>query len=325
MIVPKRDAKCYGAVHIDNYLTFTGFCKKVYSDEAQNVDVFLDGLKIATIVADKKIPKIEQIYDIEGHGFEFDLPEKYFEKSHLLEFKASSGEELVNSKIQTIDKNHPKFNEMAFLNSLKNPIDDKFKTIYTPNTIGFLATDINLNDQSFMNFINNLRIRFPSAKLIGLRYESFEGLDSDIQIESVSNMADLVAKCSIFISNRYKNYSPNILLIEKNLAKSDFVNIIVFDERLSTMNLESFDNLVKSSVYDPICDDYLELGLSQNYNRSMIKTMYKEILCINENLDFEEIYIPQYYGDLIEGVLNSKDIKFTLNKIWKLYVENVLS
>ena len=138
-------------------------------------------------------------------------------------------------------------------------------------------------------------------------------------------MADLVAKCSIFISNRYKNYSPNILLIEKNLAKSDFVNIIVFDERLSTMNLESFDNLVKSSTYDPICDDYLKLGLSQNYNRSMIKTMYKEILCINENLNFEEIHIPQYYGDLIEGVLNSMDIKFTLNKIWKLYVENVLS
>ena len=78
MIIPTRDAKSYGAVHIDHYLTFTGFCKKVYSDEIQSIDVFIDDKKINTLVCDKTIDKISQIYDIDGYGFEYDLPEIYF-------------------------------------------------------------------------------------------------------------------------------------------------------------------------------------------------------------------------------------------------------
>jgi len=126
MIIPKRDAKEYGAIHIDNYLSFIGFCKKVSSDEICDVDVYLDGKIIDTLKANQNIQKVENIYDIQGHGFEFELEEKYYDKSHLLEFKSNKENEvLVNSGIQTIDKNHDKFNEYRFLHSLNNVDTEK--------------------------------------------------------------------------------------------------------------------------------------------------------------------------------------------------------
>lgn len=167
MIIPKRDAKSYGAVHIDHYLTFTGFCKKVSSDEIQNIDVLIDGNKIDTIVCDKTIDKVSQIYDIEGHGFEYDLPETYFDKRHLLSFRCSdSGEELVNSPISTICKDDEKFNEYKFMHSLSKPInEEKIKDMYCPNSIGFLAVEENLNDTKFIEYLKVLCNKLPHVVL----------------------------------------------------------------------------------------------------------------------------------------------------------------
>lgn len=328
MILPKAKQKSYGVIHTENYFSFTGFCKKVNSDEIQKVDIYLDDVLIDTILADKKLQKIEDIYDIEGFGFTYNLPEKYIGEKLIIYFKNhQTKENLQNSPYTLINKNNENFNEARFLYSLSQPIyEEKIKNIYCPNSIGFLATDINLNDQCFMNFIHNLKTRFPSVKLVGLSYKSVNSINNDIHIEPITNLIDLVSKCSIFISNRYENYDQKILLIEKILAKSDFVNTVIFDQRLITMNLESFDNLIKSAHYNPICDDYLELGLTQNYNRSAIETIYKDILCKKENsLNFKEIYVSQYYEDLIEGILNSEDIRTIFNKIWKLYVKNIFN
>jgi len=202
MIIPKRDAKYYGAVHIDNYLTFTGFCKKVDSNEICDVDVFVDGKKIDTLKADKKIAKVEDIYDIEGHGFAFELEEKYFEKSHLLEFKASSGEELVNSKIQTIDKNHVKFNEYRFLNSLSNVDVEKIKDLYCKDAIGFLAIEENLNDKDFMEYIRELTVKFPDLQVKGVYFDKCKvSYDDKIKYIKISSINELLLEIGIYIQN----------------------------------------------------------------------------------------------------------------------------
>lgn len=325
MIVPLKNVKSYGVLHTENYFTFLGFSKKVNSDDIQRIDIFLDDKLIDTITADKTLQKIDDIYDINGFGFTYNLPDIYIGENHIISFKNhETKEDLQNSPYTLIDKTNSKFNEYKFLNSLVSIDTEKIKDIYCPNSIGFLATEENLNDQCFMNFIYNLKTRFPSVKFVGLTYDSISDINFDIHIEQITSLIELVSKCSIFISNRYPNYDYKTLLLEKVLVKSDYANPIIFDERLNSMNLESFENLIKSAHYDPICDDYLKLGLSQNYNRSAIKTIYKEILHI-DTLNFKEIYIPQYYGDIIEGILNSKDVRLIFNKIWKLYVKNIFN
>lgn len=328
MILPKNSQKSYGVLHTENYFSFIGFCKKVNSDEFQKIDIYLDDKLIDTILAEKRLQKIEDIYDIEGFGFEYNLEEKYIGQKSVISFRNhTTKENLQNSPYTLLDLNHPKFNEATFFYSLSQSNDkEKIRNIFYPNSIGFLATDVNLNDQCFMNFICDLKIQFPSVKFVGLTYESTPNINSDIPMKQITNLMELVSECSIFISNRYKNYDSKVLILEKAFVKSDVVNTIIFDERLSKINLESFDDLIKSAHYDPICDDYLELGLKQNHNRSAIKTVYKEILHIDtDTLNFKEIYIPQYYGDIIEGILNSKDVRLIFNKIWKLYVKNIFN
>ena len=218
MIVPLKNAKTYGVLHTENYFSFLGFSKKVSSDEIQKIDVYLDNELIDIIISDKHLQKIEDIYDINGFGFTYNLPEKYIGENHIISFKNhETKEDLQNSPYTLIDKTNSKFNEYKFLNSLVSIDTEEIKDIYCPNTIGFLATEINLNDQCFMDFIYNLKTRFPLVNFVGLEYKSVDSIISDIHIEQITSLIDLVSKCSIFISNRYENYDQKILLIEKNM------------------------------------------------------------------------------------------------------------
>jgi len=253
MIIPKRDAQYYGAVHIDNYLTFTGFCKKVDSDEICDVDVFVDGKKIDTLKADKKIGKVEDIYDIEGHGFEFELSDEYFEKSHTLEFKASSGEELVNSKIQTINKNHPKFNEYRFLHSLSNVDVEKVKDLYCKDAIGFLAIEENLNDKDFMEYIRELMEKFPDVAFKAFYF------NEDL-VHNLLNISDNL-KCSKLLN--VNNLFPEICMYIYDVTKQDTSKIfgtfvtynchnifsIVLDKNYKNLTLKDLDKRFLNHVY----------------------------------------------------------------------------
>ncbi len=122
MLVPKKNAKSFGAVHVDNYLGFIGFCKSAKSSEIEEVDVYLDNKKFKTIKANEKIDKIIKLYDLEDDElsscFSFDLDLKYFDKTHTLKFKCKD-EELTNSPIKTINKKHENFK--------------KFKKFYNEN------------------------------------------------------------------------------------------------------------------------------------------------------------------------------------------------
>ncbi|PRN00860.1 hypothetical protein [Aliarcobacter cryaerophilus] len=327
MISPIQTGKTYGVLHTESFFSFLGFAKKIGSDEIQKIDVFLDNKLIDTIEANEFIQKIDDMYDVESKAFKYNLPSEYIGKKAIISFKNhDSGEELLNSPYTLIDKNHEKFNEAKFLHSLSEPINEEIKNMYKPNCIGFLANDINLNDPSFMNFIYSLKLQLPSVEFIGFKYNSLNQINDNINTKYISSIVELLSKSSIFISNRYEGYHHYTLKLEQALVQSNYVNPIIFDSRLISMNLESFENLIKSSKYDPICDDYLKLGLKQNYNNSPITTIYKDILHIDTSkLNFKEIYVANYYEEIIKGILCSEDIRFIFNKMWKLYVKNIFN
>ena len=123
----KQDTKKkpYGVVE-DDFFTFRGFCKEINSDKICDVDVYMDDKIISTISANKSIEQIERKHKIEGHGFEFELDEKYFDTSHYLTFKSRvKGQEFKNYKIQTPGKNNIEFTEYLFGNSLNKSIDQE--------------------------------------------------------------------------------------------------------------------------------------------------------------------------------------------------------
>lgn len=313
MIIPKRDAKCYGAVHIDNYLTFTGFCKKVDSDELCDIDVFMDGKKIDTLKADKRIAKVEEIYDIEGHGFLFELEEKYFDKTHTLEFKASSGEELVNSKIQTIDKNHPKFNEYRFLHSLSNVDVEKIKDLYCPNSIGFLATEENLNDKDFVEYIKELMERFPDVEFKAFCFNDEEKeftknifiqeIDR-VKIIQVKNIYEIAKNIKIFI---YSSARDIVFRIVYNMISS-FTNIhtVFYNKNFKNILLKEYDKNIKSNYMNTLSNPHL-IGINsqfiEQYDGRITEILINFILAKVGNIEetinpLDSVYENRYIKEL---------------------------
>src|SRR5574344_2974182 len=168
MTSPIQLGKTYGVLHTESFFSFLGFAKKIGSDEIQKIDVFLDDKLIDTIISNEFIQKIDDMYDVENKAFTYNLPTQYICKKAIISFKNhDSGEELLNSPYTLIDKNHEKFNEAKFIQRLNEPISEELKNMYKPNTIGFLATKENMEDEEFLEYIKDLMERFPDVEFKG--------------------------------------------------------------------------------------------------------------------------------------------------------------
>lgn len=243
MIVPLKNVKTYGVLHTENYFSFLGFSKKVSSDEVQKIDVYLDNELIDIIISDKHLQKIEDIYDINGFGFTYNLPEKYIGESHIISFKNhETKEDLQNSPYKLITENHPKFNEATFLNSLESPIDEeKISNTYSSNSIGFLATEENLEDKQFIEYLEELNKKFSTInfKIFYMNNqqkeqarEIFKNL-REIEFILPKNIYHINENCLIWLSRndsisllirKYVRYALFINFEAKNLSIKDYEN-----------------------------------------------------------------------------------------------------
>src|SRR5574344_1659421 len=168
MTRPIQTGKTYGVLNTEDCFSFIGFAKKIGSDETQKIDVFLDDKLIDTIEANEFIQKIDDMYDAESKAFTYNLPVQYIGKKAIISFKNhDSGEELLNSPYTLIDKNHEKFNEAKFFNSLSEPLSEELRNMYQPNCIGFLSAKENLEDEEFLEYIKDLMERFPDVEFKG--------------------------------------------------------------------------------------------------------------------------------------------------------------
>jgi hypothetical protein len=280
MILPKNNQKSYGVLHTESYFSFIGFAKKVNSEEIQSIDIYLNDELIDTILADKKLQKIENIYDIEGFGFTYDLPEEYIGKKEFISFRNHETQiDLQNSPYPLIDENHPKFNEYRFLNSFVTIDTEKIKDIYCVNSIGFLAIEENLINNEFINFINILIIKFPKIKINAFYFTEEQKnkiisiFKSTIQSIMISNLLSLLEKTEIFIMNTRlnENYLKLYDFIIRNSDKILPINII---EANST--IQQFEQKL-SFIHKTILINPVGFGFSKRSKAS--NTILYELLC----------------------------------------------
>lgn len=248
MIVPLKNAKTYGVLHTENYFSFLGFSKKVNSDEIQKVDIYLDDELIDTIVADKHLKKIEDIYELEGFAFEYILPNEYIGQKSIISFKNhETKEDLQNSPYKLIKEDHPKFNEMAFLNTLKNTIDEKLIcNTYSSNSIGFLATEENLGNEEFIEYIKELQKRFSNVEFKIFYLDNEQKRVATEIFKDINNIKFIIPKniyqinenCLIWLS---RNDSMS-LLIRKYVRYALFINF-----EAKNLSIKDYENKYKNS------------------------------------------------------------------------------
>lgn len=330
MTSPIQPDKTYGVLHTESFFSFLGFAKKIGSNETQKIDVYLDDKLIDTIEANKFIEKIDDMYDVENQAFSYNLPTEYIGKKATISFKNhDSQDELLNSPYTLIDKNHEKFNEAKFLHSLSEPLSEELKNMYKSNSIGFLATKENLEDEEFMGYIKELMVRFPDVEFKGFYFNKNEELNIKNTIPLAQriiplSIRDVLKNIELFIFhiNDYKSYIPFIINIG---SRSDLTHRVYFvnDWYNSNLKFSDFNDGKDPYNFNHFLYDYTieEVEKSNNNNATLY---FSKLLKIAKNNKYEINQNDQindwYYFKRIDLLLNSLKVKEFLNKTFKVYI-----
>lgn len=329
MIVPSKNQKTYGVIHTENYFSFLGFCKKVNSDKIQKVDIFLNDSLIDTIVANKHIEKVEDIYELEGFGFNYVLPYEYIGQKNLISFKNQETQEnLQNSPYELINETHPKFNEMAFLNSLNNPIDEeKIKILYCQNSIGFFATKENLENENFVAYIKNLYRRLSNIKFKVFYFNeeeknkvllTFSEEMNKLEFFIPKNIYDIAKEIEIFTS--LDNLSTSFIKSLFNYNQQ--IILIIYPDTADILNKKLNELLsVNHKEYEAL----REIGISdesiKKCNQIWVLSLWYDFFVINKiNYELNEnSLLSEYIIDILELCLCHKICKKHIIKAVFIY------
>lgn len=323
MILPKTNQKSYGVLHTENYFSFLGFCKKVNSNELQKVDVYLDNVLIDTIIADKHLQKIEDIYELEGFGFSYNLPKRHIGGKHIISFRNhETKEDVQNSPYTLINNTNENFNEVKFLYSLYEPINEKLKNMYCSNSIGFLATKENLDDQDFIDYIKELKKRFSEAKFKAF-YTNLNNIKNKkddlkfIEFIFISDINDVIENTEIFILNNYK-VSSEIQLFSK--IRETCKNILAFHSNFSIPNYKSLTIEEVEKYWEipllKFIDGFEKLGFiakdiseDKSYTKSYSNTLYRKFNLGKPITNLEQNAYEYFNFKTIEYTFSNKEFK----------------
>ena len=290
------------------------------------IRIYVDDKEINTLHVSHDDALMNNIFDIKQMCIDYASDEKNKAIANELKFYYSDKAQSFKNEVYMPKRNDMHFNEFAFNNSLESTVDKKrLKGLYEKDTMGFLATEENLNDKEFMDYIKELMVRFAQ-----LRFRAFyinesekkivEEKFSKLELCCVTDIRNLSANVEIFISNRAVQI--NAIKVEMALSYSDSVFILVYDPRILKMNLRDFDLLCQKN-YNPYISDYEALGLKGNYQSSPIKTVLFELFKKKEEeFEFDILSVKDYYDQLIMEALMNRENKKVLIKAYQLYLNH---
>lgn len=318
----QRESKIYGAVESESYITFTGFCKRIYDTAQQSVDVFIDEEKVATLLANEKIRDIEEkyeVFDTNGFCFTYELPKKYIGQKHKLEFKTQEGKQLLHSPTHTIDKFSPLYNQAMFIESLHQPIQyHALENGYTKNALSFIAIEENLGDEAFIEFILEMSKKYKELSLSIVYFNEHQKNQATKIFNQIKNknfinpssVEEIIKNSEIYLHNvieefrftineEYYKKVKNIQAIKENLfmveltrkakKKKDMAEMVV-----DTVTPILFETSVVSQMFkeDERYNEFVFMNSLGRVDEEKIKDMYCPnsigFLATKENLEDEE-------------------------------------
>ncbi|MGE4456914.1 MAG: hypothetical protein AB7E13_08250 [Arcobacteraceae bacterium] len=198
-------------------------------EEVQQIDVYVGDTKIDTVACQTLSAQNGRVFDVDVRGILYDVPDAYQEQIERIVFKdAASGDILPEAFVSVFRRDDAKYNELSFMKSLEEPIDEKLKNMYKPNCVGFLATKENLEDEEFMDYMKELKKRYPLIQFNGLYIKSslvYNKINDFkfINFVQITCFKDFVNNTEVFISNpavRIYSNLDNLLLKCQNIYVS---------------------------------------------------------------------------------------------------------
>lgn len=203
------------------------------------IDVWLGNTKIDTFTCKEMKAQNGRVFDVDMRGILYDVPDEYLGQNVLFK-DAKTGEILPEAFVRVIDRTDEQYNKLRFRASLEAPIDTaKITDLYCPNAIGFLATEENLNDKEFIDYIKALMVRFPDVSFRAFYFTNiqkkliqdiFKNMFQRMNCLKAISLTDLVQNIEIFLSTSNAAYGIEVRNIILKLCKNIFV--VYFSNKL---------------------------------------------------------------------------------------------
>ena len=328
----QKEPKIYGAVESQSYITFTGFCKKIYDTTQQSVDVFIDDVKIDTILANQKIRDIEnkyEVFDTNGFCFTYELSKEYIGKKHKIEFKTKDGEQLLHSPTHTLDKFSPLYNQAMFIESLAQPLQyHAVENGYTKNALSFIAIEENLGDEAFIEFVLEMCKKHKELSLSIFYFNEHQKNEANKVLNQVKNKTffnptcaeELIKNSEIYLHNvvdefrftlneEYYNKIKNVQALKENLFMIELTRKAKKKKEMAKMVVNTvtpilFQTSVMAEMFkdDDRYNEFVFMNSLGQVDEAEIKDMYCPnsigFLATEENLEDEDFM--EYIKKLME-------------------------
>jgi hypothetical protein len=254
------------------------------------------------------------------------LDEAHREIANNVKFFYSNAEKSFEVEVHMPRKDDAHFNEFAFKNSLEATIDkEKIENLYEKGAIGFLATEENLEDEEFMNYIKELMVRFPEiiikplcfsyAQRLIIKHIFVSELDR-IKILNIKNIYMLANEIEVYICNMMYSFDVSIYLILRancpgifckynNLETKNFKNITVAEYE-STIS-SALERLLKEK--DKMGFNHDDISDDKSFSKIFQKTVSKRFALGKPELE-DDVKAYEYFNfQVIEYALSSNAFK----------------
>ena len=267
-------------------------------DKVKKIDVYIKDKKIDTITCHDTKAENSRVFDVDMRGILYDA-QKYQKKIDEIVFKNNeNNKELPRNFVDVITKDDEKYNELSFMKSLEEPIDEKLKDMYCPNAIGFLATEENLEDVEFVGYIKELMERFPDIEFKAFmikgkdKNKDISSLMKKLKIIYISNISDIIFNSMLYIHNGSNISKANILI--KLIGNMPF---IYYSKDDFIMSLEQNELKYENEILQAYGIDITEKSFYKDYLGFISSSISKKML----RKDFSFCYI--------DAALNSLEIR----------------
>ncbi len=225
-------------------------------EEVKQIDVYVGDTKIDTVACETLSAQNGRVFDVDVRGILYDVPDAYQEQIEDVVFKdAASKEVLPEAFVSVIRRDDARYNELRFMKSLQEPIDEeRLKELYCKNAIGFLASNINSENEAFIDYIKELYSRFPQIvfKVFYFSDEQNKLIDTVFSNE-IDRMAqvipldiyDMAKEIEIFLTPIKNIHSPSVKSIVK-YSKNIMLEIFKSEHGLATTKLSHIEPIQKN-------------------------------------------------------------------------------
>ncbi|MDY0121326.1 MAG: DUF115 domain-containing protein [Sulfurimonas sp.] len=278
-------------------------------DSVQTIDIYCEDEKIDSFGCSDMKAEQGRVFDVDMRGILYDVPDAYQEKIDAICFKdAKTSEELPQAFVDVIRRDDEKYNELSFMKSLEEPIDEeKIRDLYCPNAIGFLATEENLEDEEFVGYINQIMNDFPKTHFKALVFNQNSTINikekfnqESLEVVMLSNIIDIFNNLEVYLSNNDRNkFDTNILLWLRKHSLDVFCiglslnqkNIAIKTHELNNQNyfqkffenieylgflqqdIEKYGNTFHETYFKKACDIYgvdMEIDMNETISKAHV-------------------------------------------------------